>query len=57
MCKGNYFLFRECINSFRTSDARVLAVTIRLVSCVIITGLQLAGSELHASHFFRIYRA
>ncbi len=57
MCKGNYFLFQECINSFRPSDARVLAVTIRLVSCVIITGLQLAGSELHASHFFRIYRA
>jgi len=57
MYKGNYFLFRECIKSFLSSDARVLAVTIRLVSCVIITGLQLAGSELHASHFLRIYRA
>ncbi|MNZ24776.1 hypothetical protein D3C78_419290 [compost metagenome] len=57
MCKGEYFLFRECINSFRTSDGKVLTVTNRLVSCVIITGLQLAGSELHASHFLRIYRA
>ncbi len=57
MSKVVHFFFQKCINSFHSSDAKVLAVTIHLVSCVIIIRLQLAGSELHASHFLRIYRA